>query len=262
MSQFLTVSSPRGSCALVVAVIASTGCYFEGSVGYHPSINQRVTPSASGTGQVVTGDSAGWSAAVNIGFYLDVKYGGIGLSPSSFNGYGLAPSKDAVVRTGARGTALRADVVLPFNNLSSYLQESVALTYTFLSDTSATLPPDTESASAKSSDGKLWSLGYGLGYALPVHNGTRKGHFVFRLSAGIERFAGHVATTDGRAVSVASTGFGARFMIVPAFIGTYHKGPYEDFNTSGSGPEKSNAGCYYSNDCDSRGNCTQQYKCM
>ncbi|MBK9029892.1 MAG: hypothetical protein IPL61_00885 [Myxococcales bacterium] len=235
---------------VVGVLLGSTGCYFEGTAAYHPRISQAVTdpntPSTTETG-------GGWSAGVNIGFYFEARLRsrtlrgfGIGASPSSFNGYGIAPSAPTV-KAATKSNTFRADLVLPTQLLSPYIHERLTFSYAWLRDTSMTIAPDTMAAMSKASDGRMWFLGGSLGYRLPVRNGDRLGHFVFVLSAGIERFRADLTTDDDRRLHVSSTGLGVRLMIVPAMIGSARPGPYENLPTRGDRP-KSNAGCYYTDD--------------
>src|SRR4051812_32503868 len=163
---------------LVAVALSCAGCYFEGAVAYHPQISQRIT--TPGTAAAITDDGGGWSASVNIGFYLDVAIPtryvrgiGAGWSPSFTNGGGIAPSKDPVVRTAAKSNAFRFDFWLPLKPLLPHFHESLTFDYHFLNDVAATIPPDTMSAMSKSSGGRMWFLGASLVARLPVHNGEK-----------------------------------------------------------------------------------------
>jgi hypothetical protein len=255
----------RRALGLVALTLASTSCYFEGSVAYHPRISQSVTsPGDPGVADVVTDDGGGWSAGANIGFYLDARLPsrslrgfGLGLSPQSFNGYGLAPS-DGVARAAARGLVVRGDVTLPIEPLTHHLHERVTVIYDWIGDGSATIAPAEDDTPTESIDGRMWFVGASVGYAMPVRNGGRSGNFLWLLSLGVERFRADIETTDARSVRVSSTGLGARLMVVPALIGSYQRTPDAPTSTSGG---NSNAGCYYTDECDTDGNCRTVYKC-
>ena len=249
-----------GARSRLVALAAATltlglapSCYFEGTIAYHPRISQAVT--SGGPATVATDDGGGWSAGANIGFYLDVQVPtrrfrgfGVGLSPSGFNGYGIVPS-DGVAQVATKSLGLRADVILPTHLLAPYFHQRVTVIYDWLSDLSTTLPPATESTPTTAAHGRMWFLGGSLGYRLHVREGARRGHILLMLSAG-------------GAVHVSSTGLGARFLIVPAMLGSPpSRGPYDATSGSSGEPRPSNS-CYYSDECDAYGHCTSTYKCM
>lgn len=224
--------------AAVSLLTLTTGCYFEGTVAYHPRIS---APDAK---------AGGWSASANIGFYLDVGIPsrvirGAGAGLAVFNGYGIKQS-GAEESTAGRGIGARGDLVVGPQWLSRHLQHSFVFDYHWLGELSG---PGTTPMSR----GSVLFAGTGLDYRMPVEawDGKMK-NILWRLNAGVERFRGG---------DVSSTGVGARFMVVPAFVGRYVEGPYENINTSGSSTGDSCPGGYYRDDCDTDGNCRTVWTC-
>jgi hypothetical protein len=235
---------------LALAVVAS-GCYFEGSVAYHPRISQSVSAPADTT-MVATGSGGGWSAGINIGFYLDVQLphpivtgAAIGLGPTWFNGYGIQP-KGYVAKVATKATTLRAELGLPFRPLGVFHTRAVFI-HNWLRSTSTTIAPEMAEAETKSAGGRSWFLGPSIGFRAMMVQGESHGFFVVTLSAGVEHIRADLTTKDDRAVHLSSTGVGVRLLISPAFIGHPPKTAAEYSNTGGvnvnTGPK-----CGYKND--------------
>lgn len=235
--------------ALAAVALPAAGCYFEGTVAYHPTIDQSVQTSGTPV-RIDTADGGGWSAGVNIGFYLDVQVPnrwvrglGVGFTPG-FNGYGIAPS-EPVAKAAAKSLGLRGDLVLPTRFGGPILHQRLTFGYHWMGDPSATVPPETEEAFNEEAEGRLWFLGATVG--------VRINKALFSLSGGVERFRAEITQTDDRVVRVSSTGVGARLLIAPAFIGHAPRDPVS------TGAPKPGKGCYYTDDPDTG---KPVYRCM
>ncbi|MBL9012716.1 MAG: hypothetical protein JNL83_00980 [Myxococcales bacterium] len=237
-----------GRLALIAAIAGVAGCYFEGTVAYHPRISQSVA------GRDGTATGPGWSAGVNIGIYIDVQIPshtlrGIaaGVSPDALNGYGIAPS-DPVAKAAAKSFAVRADVTIP-TTFAAPLHQAVTIGYHWLSNLSTTIAPDTAEAMTEEASGRMWFLGASMAYRVLVRQNAKVDKFIAVLSLGVERMRADIATANQGDVTVASTGIGARLLIAPAMVGSPPKSRSET-DPLPSSPPKSNAGCHYVDDPD------------